>query len=108
MKETLGEYIHELRIENGLTLTKLAAALDIDQSTLSKIENQKKSISELLLPKIAKVFNLDIEKLELEYYSEKIAEMIYRKVEIADILKLAEIKTKQFRIKKTHQEIINF
>ena len=33
MKETFGEYIHKLRVDNGLTLTKLAAALDIDQST---------------------------------------------------------------------------
>ena len=39
MRETIGEYIHKLRLENNLTLTKLAASLDIDQSTLSKIEN---------------------------------------------------------------------
>ena len=44
MKETFGEYIHKLRVDNGLTLTKLAAALDIDQSTLSKIENGKRNI----------------------------------------------------------------
>ncbi len=46
MKETFGEYIHNLRIENNLTLTKLAAALDIDQSTLSKIENRKRNVTE--------------------------------------------------------------
>ena len=43
MKETFGEYIHRLRADSGLTLTKLAAALDIDQSTLSKIENGKRN-----------------------------------------------------------------
>jgi HTH-type transcriptional regulator, competence development regulator len=78
MKETFGEYIHNLRVEHGLTLTKLAAALDIDQSTLSKIENQKRNVPEEILTKLAKVFNLDIKKLEKEFYSEKIAEMIYR------------------------------
>ena len=35
IKETFGEYIHKLRTEASLTLTKLAAALDLDQSTLS-------------------------------------------------------------------------
>ena len=59
MKETFGEYIHNLRLEHGLTLTKLAAALDIDQSTLSKIENQKRNVPEEILPKLAKVFKLD-------------------------------------------------
>jgi len=74
MKEKFGEYIHNLRVEHGLTLTKLAAALDIDQSTLSKIENQKRNVPEEILPKLAKAFKLDIKKLEKEFYSEKIAE----------------------------------
>ena len=52
MKETFGEYIHKLRVDNGLTLTKLAAALDIDQSTLSKIENGKRNIPTEILPKL--------------------------------------------------------
>ena len=64
MKETIGEYIHKLRLENNLTLTKLAASLDIDQSTLSKIENGKRNIHKELLPKISTVFNIDIKFLE--------------------------------------------
>ena len=77
IKETFGEYIHNLRIEKGLTLTKLAAALDIDQSTLSKIENGKRSIPVEILPKLSATFNLDLKHLEHEYFSEKIAEIIY-------------------------------
>jgi transcriptional regulator with XRE-family HTH domain len=42
MKETFGEYIHKLRSDNRFTLTKLEAALDIDQSTLSKIEKESR------------------------------------------------------------------
>jgi len=37
MKEKFGEYIHNLSVKYGLALTKLSAALNIDQSTLSKI-----------------------------------------------------------------------
>ena len=44
MKQTFGEYIRELRENNKMPLRKLAALLDIDQSTLSKIErNERKA-----------------------------------------------------------------
>jgi len=105
MKETFGEYIHNLRVERGLTLTKLAAELDIDQSTLSKIENQKRNVPEEILPKLAKVFKLDIKKLEKEFYSEKIAEMIYRVPDSIELLILAEEKAKHYRASKVNKEI---
>jgi transcriptional regulator with XRE-family HTH domain len=108
MRETFGEYIHKLRVENGLTLTKLAAALDIDQSTLSKIENQKRTIPEDILPKLAKVFKLDVKTLEREFYSEKIAQIIYQESDSTELLKLAEEKAKYFKTKKSRQGNLNF
>lgn len=108
MRETFGEYIHKLRVENGLTLTKLAAALDIDQSTLSKIENQKRTIPEDILPKLAKVFKLDVKTLEREFYSEKIAQIIYQEPDSTELLKLAEEKAKYFKTKKSRQGNLNF
>jgi len=108
MKETFGEYIHNLRVEHDLTLTKLAAALDIDQSTLSKIENQKRNVPEEILPKLAKVFKLDIKKLEKEFYSEKIAEMIYRVPDSTELLILAEEKAKYYRVSKVKQGHLKF
>lgn len=108
MKETFGEYIHKLRIENNLTLTKLAAALDIDQSTLSKIENQKRSVSEEIIPKLADIFGLDVEQLEKEFLSEKIAELIYQKDNTADLLSLAKEKADYYRITKATQGLLQF
>lgn len=108
MKETFGEYINLLRSENGLTLTKLAAALDIDQSTLSKIENGKRNVPIEILPKLATVFKLDLKQLEHEYFSEKIAEIIYPQEETSELLKAAEEKAKYLRIKKHQQGKINF
>lgn len=108
MKETFGEYIHNLRVEKGLTLTKLAAALDIDQSTLSKIENKKRNAPEEILPKLAKVFKLDITSLEKEFYSEKIAEMIYRVPDSKELLTLAEEKAKHYRLSKVKQGNLKF
>jgi HTH-type transcriptional regulator, competence development regulator len=108
MKETLGEYIHNLRIVKGLTLTKLAAALDIDQSTLSKIENNKRSLAIETLPKVASIFGLDLGTLQKEYYSEKIAELIYREDNAADLLSLAQEKARYFKTKNLCQGDLNF
>ncbi len=108
MRETIGEYIRKLRLENKITLTKLAAALDLDQSTLSKIETLKKNVPEEILPKLASFFKLDIKKLQDEYYSEKIAEILYKEENSSDILKLAEEKAKIFRTKKMQQTTFKF
>ena len=103
MKETLGEYIHLLRIEKGLTLTKLAAALDVDQSTLSKIENNKKGVSLEILRKVAEVFSIEYKKLELEFNSQRIAEIIYLENDSSDLIQLAQEKAKYLKSKNTRQ-----
>ncbi|AYZ12508.1 helix-turn-helix transcriptional regulator [Chryseobacterium indologenes] len=108
MKETFGEYIHKLRLDNGLTLTKLAAALDIDQSTLSKIENGKRNVPAEIIPKLSAFFSLDLKKLEHEYLSERIAELIYPEEETQKLFLAAEEKAKYMRIKNQHQSTLKF
>lgn len=95
-------------MDKGLTLTKLAAALDIDQSTLSKIENGKRNIPVEILPKLATTFDIDLKHLQHEYFSEKIAEIIYPQEETIELLKAAEEKAKYLRIKNQKQGKINF
>lgn len=107
MKSTIGEYIHKMRTEEGLTLTKLAAALDLDQSTLSKIENNKRNLPPEALPKLAKTFKLDLKELEKEFYSEKIAEILYRQPDTSDLLILAEEKAKYLKSKNSRQANLN-
>ena len=51
MKTTFGEYIRLLRNENELTLTQLAAKLNLDSANLSKIENGKRDFDEKRLTK---------------------------------------------------------
>lgn len=92
MRETFGEYIHRLRVQKRVTLTKLAAALDIDQSTLSKIENNKRKVSIDIIPKLACYFDMEITELEKELLSEEIALLTYNKSEIHEIFKLAQEK----------------
>ncbi|NLP28877.1 MAG: helix-turn-helix transcriptional regulator [Clostridia bacterium] len=56
---TVGERIKSLRESKGLTSKNLAEILNINQSTYSKLENNKKSISVSELKKITEFFGVD-------------------------------------------------
>ncbi len=43
-QQTFGETVRKLREENEMPLRKLAALLDVDQSTLSKIERNERKV----------------------------------------------------------------
>jgi DNA (cytosine-5)-methyltransferase 1 len=94
MQETFGQYIKDLRNQNGYTLTQLAAKLDIDSANLSKIENGKREFDEKRLPKLCKIFKLDKVQMTKELLSEKIAKSVYEKKMDSTILSLAEQKIK--------------
>lgn len=55
---TIGERIKELRESKGLNSKELANALDINTSTYSKLENNKKSIGVEELKKITEYFSV--------------------------------------------------
>ena len=95
-------------VQNGLTLTKIAAERDNEQSTQSKIENQKRSRPEEIRPKLAKAVKQDIKKREREFYSEKIAELIYQVPNSTELLALAEEKAKYYRASKAKQGNLKF
>lgn len=106
MEAKFGEYIRNLRTQNGLTLTQLGAKLGIDSGALSKIETGKKEFDEACLPKLAKTFNLDLETLKSELISEKIANTLYQYKCNDNVLTLAEEKVKYIRQKNTIQTTI--
>lgn len=108
MNKTFGEYIRQLRIKNGMTLTQLAAKLDLDSGNLSKIENNKREFDEKRLDKLALVFNLDRDKLGDELFSDKFANIIYSNSCSEKALELAEQKVKYLRQTNIKQEKIAF
>lgn len=99
MKETFGEYIKRLRSGHGLTLTQLAAKLDLDSANLSKIENNKREFDERRLTLLAEVFNLDLAKLRTEFFSDLIAKKIYSNNCDEETLALAEEKVAYLKSK---------
>ena len=99
MKETFGEYIKRLRTENELTLTQLAAKLDLDSANLSKIENHKREFDEKRLELLANVFSIDLAQLRTEFFSDIIAKKLYEKNCDSETLILAEQKVEYLKSK---------
>ena len=99
--ETFGQYIRQLRDKNKMPLRKLAAHLDIDQSTLSKIERNERQPTKEMVPIIAEVFNLDYKELKVKFLSERILYELADEDFGKEALKVAESNLK-YSIKEKH------
>ncbi len=100
MKETFGEFVKKQRIKKGMTLTQLAAKLDLDSANLSKIENGKRDFDEKRLPLLSEIVEIDLSILKTEYFGDFIAKKIYDIGYSDNILLVAEEKVKYLRSAK--------
>jgi HTH-type transcriptional regulator, competence development regulator len=108
MKDAFGQYVRKLRTSKGLTLTQLAAQVDLDSANLSKIENGKRDFDEKRLEKLSRALGVDIMKLKSEYYSDFIARKIYESACPENTLILAEQKIRYLKQTNTKQTDIKF
>jgi transcriptional regulator with XRE-family HTH domain len=97
MKTTFGEYIRLLRNKNELTLTQLAAKLNLDSANLSKIENGKREFDEKRLPILAEIFKINLTELQNEYVTDQIGKHIYETNCTKQLLEVAEEKAEYRR-----------
>jgi transcriptional regulator with XRE-family HTH domain len=65
--KTFGEYIRKSRENKGLPLRKVAAALDIDTSILSKIERNERRATIEMIPILAESLDKDEKEVELQF-----------------------------------------
>ena len=70
--EKFGLFIRSLRENANMPLRKLASSLDIDQSTLSKIERGERQFASEMVPKLAKVFAFEFKELQIMFLKEKL------------------------------------
>ncbi len=106
-KESFGEYIKKLREEHKLPLRKVASVLDLDPSTLSKIERGERTANKEMLPLLAELFNENEKTLGLIFFSDKI---VYQLIEVEnpnEILKVAEEKIQYLKNKNIKQGLLN-
>lgn len=98
--ETFGEKVRKLRDNANMPLRKLSALLDIDQSTLSKIERGERKPNLDIINKLSFIFNVDKKELYIDYASDKVAYEIMSDQYCHEILKLADEKIKYLKAKK--------
>ncbi len=108
MEANFGEYIRKLRNQSNLTLTQLGAKLGIDSGALSKIETGKKEFDEKCLDKLANAFDLDIEKLKVEYFGDQFAKKMYAYNCPTETLMVAEEKVNYLKSVNIKQTEIKF
>jgi transcriptional regulator with XRE-family HTH domain len=70
--ETFGERIRRLRQAQNMSLRELAAALNYDQSSLSKIERNELTAPESLVEPMAQKLRVQYKDLAVKYLSERV------------------------------------
>lgn len=95
--ETFGEVVRRLREEIKLPLRKVAAHLDIDPSTLGKIERNERKANKEMIEKFAEIFSINSRLLLVSYLSDKVANDIMEEDCTKDILKVAEEKIEYYK-----------
>ena len=106
-KETFGEHIKKLREEYKLPLRKVASVLDIDPSTLSKIERGERIANRDMLPLLAGLFNENEKTLSLIFFSDRVAYQLIKEDNPNEILKVAEEKIQYLKKKNVKQGTLN-
>jgi len=99
--KTFGEIVKGLREKKNLPLREVAKALNIDTSTLGKIEKNSRNPSKKLVEKIAIFFEVSKKELTIALLSDTVAYKILSEEDYAnEVLKIAEIKVEYLKTKK--------
>ena len=106
--ETFGEQIRKLREEKKLPIRKVAAHLDIDPSTLSKIERNERSANRKMISKLSDLFDIEEEKLLVNFLSDKVAYELLSDDCSGEVLKVAEEKIKYKKASSARQTNLEF
>lgn len=83
----IGAKLRELRENNGLLLRQVAAILEIDTATLSKMEREVKKIRKEHLQKLAQLYHVDINELTAVWLADKLLKEL--KTEVSSVSKEA-------------------
>ncbi len=97
--ETFGDYIKKARETMKLPLRKVAAHLDIDQSTLSKVERGERPASPDYLKPLSEILQLDLKEIQSKFITDKIAKELGSLEHLDEGLKAAGKQIKKKRTK---------
>lgn len=96
-----GNKLRELREQKRLVLRKVAAVLDIDTATLSKIELGDRQAKREYLPILSELYGINLQELEKLWLTDKVYGIIEKEEQGLNVLKEATICYKKSQ--KVHQ-----
>lgn len=92
---SFGEYIRKCREDKKLPLRKVAAHLDIDLSTLSKVERGERPALHVYVKPLADILELDLKDIQAKFIADKIAKDFGGMEHLTEGLKAAEQQIKK-------------
>jgi len=92
-----GNKIRALREQKGLVLRKVAAQLDIDTATLSKIELGDRQAKREHLKILSELYDTDLQELEKLWLTDKVYDIIEDEEQGLSVLKEAETAYKKLK-----------
>jgi transcriptional regulator with XRE-family HTH domain len=95
--ETLGKVLRTARQKKKLILRKVAAAVDIDQSLISKFEKDERKPTREQITRLAEFYEIPESELTVNWYSDKIAEELRYSEASSEILRVAEEKIEYYK-----------
>ena len=100
--------MRSLREKKGIPIRKVADILDLDQSTLSKFERDKRLPKKEMLPKIADYFEVSLEEVRSVYLCDKVLRPILAEQDPEKILNIAQERLRYIKDKNYNQGKLNF
>jgi transcriptional regulator with XRE-family HTH domain len=94
---SFGEHLRNLREDSGYTLKMVSEKINIDISLLAKIERNERHPSKVMIKEIANFFQVNVQELQNDILSDKIAYKILEEEADISILKVAEDKVKYLK-----------
>ena len=99
--------LRRLREHRGFPIRKVAAEIDIDPSTLSKIERDERSANRDHIKKLSHLFQVDEKSLLINYLSDKIKDELIDEDCSNEVLQVAEEKIRYQRQSRMRQGELN-
>lgn len=104
--EEFGEIIRRCRLNEKLPLRKVAAILDIDQATLSKIERGKRKATRKQVLNLARYFKIEREILLVAWLSDHIVSELSEENDSLKALRVAEEKIAYNTFRRTGRAVL--
>lgn len=105
---SFGQYIKTEREKKEWTQTEFGAKIGINSSAISRIENGTQKFSKSKLPKLAEIFQTNIQTLTDLFYADKFAFEAYENHCSENVFVVAEDNVKYIKSINTKQAKLNF